>query len=210
MVPDQIQLLSKTFLIRPNCARTLYDQTQVRSNALPIRPNCARTVYDQTQVRWITPRIRLFRPNWPLTRPTPDHGSDCSALKLPSRPGYLFLSRIVCAFQLQNNGEYSETVDMGGRHCIKRVTNLWVMLISDLAIWTGHKTIARGSEGTHATITCKNFAKYVTMWNLKRLQFDNFYRKLFSHNGLVQYAKKWEVMTIEKSFSFCCTVLKIT
>ena len=105
-VPDQIQLHSKTFLItpncaqtiydqtqvrsntlpiRPNCARTIYDQTQVRSNTLPIRPNCARTIYDQTQVRSNTPMNRLFRPNWRLTRPTPEHGPDCSVLELPSR-----------------------------------------------------------------------------------------------------------------------------
>ena len=83
MVPDQTQLRSKTFLIRPNCARTVYDQTQLRSNALLIRPNCARTLYDQIQLRsnslWSDPSaleevmIRLSRPKWPLIRPSPDH-----------------------------------------------------------------------------------------------------------------------------------------
>ena len=83
MVPDQTQLRSKTFLIRPNCARTVYDQTQLRSNAILIRPNCARTLYDQIQLRsnslWSDPSaleevmIRLSRPKWPLIRPSPDH-----------------------------------------------------------------------------------------------------------------------------------------
>ena len=81
MVNDQTQLRSKTFVIRPICARTVYDQTQLLSSALLIRANCARTVYDQTQVRSNMPMIRLFRPNWTLNRPTPDHGPDCSALK---------------------------------------------------------------------------------------------------------------------------------
>ena len=46
MVPDQTQLRSKTYPIRPNCTRTVYNQSHVCSNALTIRPNCARTVYD--------------------------------------------------------------------------------------------------------------------------------------------------------------------
>ena len=110
MVPDQTLLRSKTFLFRPNGTRTVYDQTQVRSNALPIRPNYARSqtqvrsnalpirpnyARSQTQVRSNTPMIRLFRPNWPLTRPTPDHGPDCSRPELPSRP---------CNFGLESTG----------------------------------------------------------------------------------------------------------
>ena len=99
---------SKWSLIRPNCvrkhfwsdpicARTIYDQTQVHSNGLPIRPNCARTVSDQTQVRSNMPMTRFFRPNWLLTRPTPDHGPDWSALKLPSRPCNFDLGTHACA-----------------------------------------------------------------------------------------------------------------
>ena len=42
-----------------------------------------------------TPMIRLFRTNWPLTKPTPDHGLDCSALELPSR---------LCNFGLGHTG----------------------------------------------------------------------------------------------------------
>ena len=42
MVPDQTQLRSKTFLIRPKCARKGYDQTQLRSKSALIRPKCAR------------------------------------------------------------------------------------------------------------------------------------------------------------------------
>ena len=55
MAPNQNQLRSKTFLIRSKCARRGYDQTQLRSNL---------------------PTLRLFRPNWPLIRPSPDHGPD--------------------------------------------------------------------------------------------------------------------------------------
>ena len=51
MVPDQIQLRSKTFLIRPKCARRGYDQTQLRSKSPLIRQKCARKGYDQTQLR---------------------------------------------------------------------------------------------------------------------------------------------------------------
>ena len=76
MVPDQTQFRSKTFLIKHNCARTVYDQTQVLSN---------------------TPVIRLFRPNCPLTRPTPDHGPDCSALESPFRPCNFGLGTHECA-----------------------------------------------------------------------------------------------------------------
>ena len=42
IVPDQTQLRSKTFLIRPKCAWRGYDQTQLRSKLLLIRPKCAR------------------------------------------------------------------------------------------------------------------------------------------------------------------------
>ena len=75
MVPDQTQLRSKTFMIRSNCTRSrlwsdksalesAYDQTQLRSNEI---------ASDQTQVRSNPPMIRLFRPKWPLIRPSPDH-----------------------------------------------------------------------------------------------------------------------------------------
>ena len=67
---------SKWSLIRPNCDRTGYDQTQVRLNALP---------------------IRLFKPNCPLTRPTPDYSPDCSPLELPSRPCNFGLGTHGCA-----------------------------------------------------------------------------------------------------------------
>ena len=89
------QLRSKSPLIRPNCARSRLwsdpsavevasDQTQVRSKRFMIRPNCARIRLwldpialevgsDQTQVRSNPPMIRLFRPKWPLIRPSPDH-----------------------------------------------------------------------------------------------------------------------------------------
>ena len=76
MVPDQTQLRSKTFLIRPRCARRGYDQTQVRSNP---------------------PMIRLFRPNRPLIRLSPDHRPDCSALEFPSRPCNFGLGTHGCA-----------------------------------------------------------------------------------------------------------------
>ena len=42
MVHDQTQLRSKTFLIRPKCARRGYDQTQLRSKSPLIRRKCAR------------------------------------------------------------------------------------------------------------------------------------------------------------------------
>ena len=76
-----------SFLVRPNCAQTVYDQIRVRSNALPMRPSCARIPYDKTQVR----------SNTPLIRPTPDHGPDCSALEIPSRPCNFGLRTHKCA-----------------------------------------------------------------------------------------------------------------
>ena len=48
VVPDQTQLRSKAFLIRPKCARWGYDQTQLRSKSPLIRQKCARRGYDQT------------------------------------------------------------------------------------------------------------------------------------------------------------------
>ena len=42
IVPDQTQLCSKNFLIRPKCARRGYDQTQLRSKSPLIRHKCAR------------------------------------------------------------------------------------------------------------------------------------------------------------------------
>ena len=67
MVPDQTQLRSKTFLIRPKCARRGYDQTQLRSKLPLIGQKCARRGYDHTQMcsQWalIRPkcaRIRLW------------------------------------------------------------------------------------------------------------------------------------------------------
>ena len=42
MTPDQTQLRSKTFQIRPKCARRGYDQTQLRSKSALIRPKCAQ------------------------------------------------------------------------------------------------------------------------------------------------------------------------
>ena len=59
MVPDQTQLRSKTFLIRPKCARRGYDQTQLRSKSPLIRQKCARRGYDQTQLR---SKLALIRP----------------------------------------------------------------------------------------------------------------------------------------------------
>ena len=50
MVPDQTQLRSNTFLIRPKCARRGYDQTQLRSKSPLIRQKCARRGYDQNQL----------------------------------------------------------------------------------------------------------------------------------------------------------------
>ena len=58
MVPDQTQLRSKAFLIRPKCARWGYDQTQLRSKSPLIRQKCARRGYDQTQLRSKSPLIR--------------------------------------------------------------------------------------------------------------------------------------------------------
>ena len=58
MVPDQTQLRSKTFLIRPKCTRRGYDQTQLRSKSPLIRQNCARRGYDQTQLRSKSALIR--------------------------------------------------------------------------------------------------------------------------------------------------------
>ena len=78
MAPDQTQLRPKTFLIRPKWARRGYDQTQLRSKSPLIRPKCARRGYDQTQLRSNPPMIRLFRPNWPLIKLSPDHGPDFS------------------------------------------------------------------------------------------------------------------------------------
>ena len=97
MVPDQTQLRSKTFLIRPKCAQKGYDQTQLRSKSPPIRQKWAPRGYDQTQLRSKSPMIRLFRPNRPLIRPSPDHRPDCSALELPSRPCNFGLGTHGCA-----------------------------------------------------------------------------------------------------------------
>ena len=58
MVPDQTQLRSKVFLIRPKCARRGYYQTQLRSKVPLIRPKSARRGYDQTQLRSKSPLIR--------------------------------------------------------------------------------------------------------------------------------------------------------
>ena len=63
MVPDQTQLRSKSPLIRQKRAR-------IRLWSDPIALEIAS---DQTQVRSIPPMIRLFRPKWPLIRPSPDH-----------------------------------------------------------------------------------------------------------------------------------------
>ena len=86
-------------MIRLNCARRGYDQTQLRSKTFLIRPNCARAVYDPTQVGALEYAYNQTYPNWPLTRPTPDHGPDCfSALELPSRPCNFGLGTHGCAF----------------------------------------------------------------------------------------------------------------
>ena len=58
MDPDQTQLRSKTFLIRPKCARRGYDQTQLRSKSPLIRQKCARRGYDQTQLHSKSALIR--------------------------------------------------------------------------------------------------------------------------------------------------------
>ena len=58
MVPDQTQLRSKAFLIRPKCARWGYGQTQLRSKSPLIRQKCARRGYYQTQLRSKSPLIR--------------------------------------------------------------------------------------------------------------------------------------------------------
>ena len=58
MVPDQTQLRSKAFLIRPKCARWGYDQTQLRSKSPLIRQKCARRGYNQTQFCSKSPLIR--------------------------------------------------------------------------------------------------------------------------------------------------------
>ena len=94
MFSDQTQLRSKTFLIRPKCARRGYDQTQLRSELPLIRPKCARRGYDQTQVRSNPPMIRLFRP---LIRPSPDNRPDCSVLEISSRPCNFGLGTHGCA-----------------------------------------------------------------------------------------------------------------
>ena len=65
MVPDQTQLRSKTFLIRPKCSRGSYDQTQLRSKLPLIRQKCARRDYDQTQLR---SKSALIRPKYARIR----------------------------------------------------------------------------------------------------------------------------------------------
>ena len=120
MVPDQTQVHSKRLwsdLIAPEVAS---DQTEVRSKRLWSDTNALEITSDQTQVRSNPPIIRLFRPNWPLIRPPPDHGpdlsdqnylwsdhlqtivQDCSALELPS-------SR--CNFGLEHTGVRSTGSD---------------------------------------------------------------------------------------------------
>ena len=104
MVPDQNQLRSKTFLIRPKCARFGYDQTQMRSKRLWSDPIALDIACDQTSQTKLTsdqtisrPRSRLFRSKFPLNRPSPDHRPDCSALELPSRPCNFGLGTHGCA-----------------------------------------------------------------------------------------------------------------
>ena len=58
MVPDQTQLRSKTFLIRPKCAIRCYDQTQLRSKLPLIRQKCTGRGFDQTQLRSKSALIR--------------------------------------------------------------------------------------------------------------------------------------------------------
>ena len=105
-------------LIRPNCVRKHFwsdpsapeevwsdpiafevasDQTKVRSNRLWSDPIALKVASDQTQVRSNPPMIRLFRPNRPLIRPSPDHSPDCSALEIPSRPSNFVLGTHGCA-----------------------------------------------------------------------------------------------------------------
>ena len=68
----------------PIAFEDIYDQIQLRSKSPLIRQKCARSRLwsdpialeigsDQTQVRSNPPMIRLFRPKWPLIRPSPDH-----------------------------------------------------------------------------------------------------------------------------------------
>ena len=75
---DQTQLRSKNLWSDPVALAAIYDQTEVRSKPAMIRLKCARRGYDQTQLRSKSTLIRLFRPNWPLIRPSPDHGPDFS------------------------------------------------------------------------------------------------------------------------------------
>ena len=87
MVPDQTQLRSKTLLIRP----------KMRSKRLWSDSIAPEVASDQTQVRSNPPMIRIFRPNRPLIRPSPDHRPDRSALELPSRPCNFGLGTHGCA-----------------------------------------------------------------------------------------------------------------
>ena len=83
-VPDQTtRLRSKTFMIRPNCARS----------RLWSDPSALESAYDQTFQTKLTsdqtisrPWSRLFRPKLFLIRSSPDHWPDCSAVELPSKP----------------------------------------------------------------------------------------------------------------------------
>ena len=58
--------------------RQFFWDCAVRSKRLWSDPVSLEVVSDQTQVRSNPPMIRLFRPNWPLIRPSPDHCPDFS------------------------------------------------------------------------------------------------------------------------------------
>ena len=99
---------SKLSLIRPNCVQKHFWSDPNALEEVMIRPNCTRSRLwsdpialevgsDQTQVRSNPPMIRLFRPNLPLIRPSPDHHPDCSALELLSRSCNFGLGTHGCA-----------------------------------------------------------------------------------------------------------------
>ena len=99
---------SKWSPIRPNCVRKNFwsdasalevasDQTKMPSKRLWSDPIALEVGSDQTQVLSNPPMIRLFRPNRPLIRQSPDHRPDCSALELPSRTCNFGLGTHGCA-----------------------------------------------------------------------------------------------------------------
>ena len=74
----QSQHLSVKKILKNEALEVVPDQTQLRLKTFLIRHKCARRGYYQTQLRSKSPLIRLFRSNWPLIRPSPDHGPDFS------------------------------------------------------------------------------------------------------------------------------------